>query len=755
MVVALYIYVDGIAKRIELFDDEKISIDSSVQDIADVSVSKIDYTQAFTIPASDNNNEIFKHWYENAIDGGFDQRIKYDGYIEIDTIFFREGGFALNNVKFKNNRPENYTINFYGKGKNIKDLLKEDNLRSLDFSGLNHAYNYTQVVNRITTNDANVAYPLFAHDRIYNYGGGGSTDVTSESGAIHWNTLFPAVKLSYILQKINDKYGVSFSGAFLEYIQVSKLWMLFKNTESLTVPTEPLKINFTAKSGGTNKEINLTTDEAGFDTSIVNVTFRSISITTVPSSGVVAYDVLIYKNGTLYNSYLNLTGTKNSIIFNGIVNTQNKDDKYTVYVQSASPISFTTTLRYIKYYNDGDVITETATSPSQTTVANINIGNYAPEIKLIDLVGGLIKMFSLVIIQKNDSFELIPLELYYANGKYRDISENVITDDHEFKKTSMYKNINFKFQKSENILNNKFNELFLPARGYDYGDISYEQINSLESNTFTVELPFENPMYERKSDSNFQTITFKNKDLQNYVPKPMLMYDNGQQTLTTDIKIETNSHVNISTYRRFSNDLNNGGLITLNFGDEISSWTLSSISEGLYKKYYSNYLGNIFNIKGRLLVQKCYFNPIDLADIKLNDRIIIRDKRYTINKLSCELTSGEVTLELLTDYRDVDIPVIDIPSVQPIYIVDNTAQDVEVLSLIQDADAIGIQTGSTWITLDVLPVTLFYDNTNFTASIDANTTGLERNDTITIALVYYDGPVTNIIYKQIPIIQNA
>jgi hypothetical protein len=67
MIVALYIYVDGIAKRIELFADEKISVTSSVQDIADVSKAKTDFTQSFTIPASTTNNEIFKHWYESSI----------------------------------------------------------------------------------------------------------------------------------------------------------------------------------------------------------------------------------------------------------------------------------------------------------------------------------------------------------------------------------------------------------------------------------------------------------------------------------------------------------------------------------------------------------------------------------------------------------------------------------------------------------------------------------------------------------------
>ena len=240
---------------------------------------------------------------------------------------------------------------------------------------------------------------------------------------------------------------------------------------------------------------------------------------------------------------------------------------------------------------------------------------------------GLIKMFNLVIIPQDETtYELIPLELYYNNGAYKDISANVISDDIEIKKTSMYKAINFKYQKSENILNNAFNNLFFATRNFDYGDLAYEQIDSLESSTFTVELPFENAMYEREED--FQTITFKDKDLNNYVPKPLLMYDNGLQSVSPAIRIDLNtgSYTDITSYRRFSNDINNGTLMTLNWGEEISSWYLSSVSNGLYKRHYENYLGNIFDIKSRLLVVKCYFNPVELVNLKLNDRIIIRDK---------------------------------------------------------------------------------------------------------------------------------
>ena len=72
--VGLYIYINDVARRIELFDDEKISINSSVQNASDISKVYTDFSQSFTIPANDHNNAIFSHWYENSIDGGYDAR---------------------------------------------------------------------------------------------------------------------------------------------------------------------------------------------------------------------------------------------------------------------------------------------------------------------------------------------------------------------------------------------------------------------------------------------------------------------------------------------------------------------------------------------------------------------------------------------------------------------------------------------------------------------------------------------------------
>jgi hypothetical protein len=747
MIVALYIYVDGIAKRIELFEDEKISVTSSVQDIADVSKAKTDFTQSFTIPASTTNNEIFKHWYESSLDGGFDHRIKYDGYIEIDTFTFREGSFALNDVKYKNNMLDSYSIVFYGKAKSIKDLFKEDKLASLDFSSLDHSFTSAEVLAKINATTGFVAYPLFAHDRLYDYNTGGSSDITNNAGSIKWNSLFPAVKLSKILDFIQTKYGITFTGAFLDYIQFSRLWMLFKNAETLQVKTEPLQVDFTSKTGGTDTEINLLNDNIGFQSLAFEGPNRILKITITPTSSSIPYDVLIYKNGVLFNSFTNQLGTKTNTFFNGAINTQNINDKYTIEVQSETPMTFTSQLFYSRVLSTYF----TASGTSQTTVANINIGTYAPDLKVIDLFTGLIKMFNLVIIPQDETtYELIPLELYYNNGAYKDISANIISDDIELKKTSMYKNINFKYQDSENILNNAFNNLFLSTRNFAYGNLAYEQIDSLESSTFTVELPFENAMYER--EENFQTITFKNKDLTNYLPKPLLMYDNGRQDVSPDIRINLNTggYTDISSYRRFSNDINNGTLMSLNWGEEISSWYLSSVINGLYKRHYENYLGNIFNIKSRLMIVKCYFNPIELIDIKLNDRIIIRDKKYTINKMTTDLTSGETSLELLTDYRSGEVAIGNRFSLEPFYEVDNTAQDIEILLLKNVSPIISLAPSTfAWITYTT---GIFDEDTTIVVSISANATGLERTGFLGGKWEDENGNIQDI---EIPIIQNA
>ena len=114
--IAVGIYIkDSVTleyNRVELFSDEKISVNSSIQNVNDISKTYSDYSHTFVVPASKQNNKIFRHWYENSNDNGFSTLTKADAYIEIDTIPFRSGKIQLESCNVKDGQPQDYSITF-------------------------------------------------------------------------------------------------------------------------------------------------------------------------------------------------------------------------------------------------------------------------------------------------------------------------------------------------------------------------------------------------------------------------------------------------------------------------------------------------------------------------------------------------------------------------------------------------------------------------------------------------------------------
>ena len=53
-------------QRLELFEDEKIQINSSVQNVQDIAKVFTDYSQSFTVPATPHNNQIFERSEEHT-----------------------------------------------------------------------------------------------------------------------------------------------------------------------------------------------------------------------------------------------------------------------------------------------------------------------------------------------------------------------------------------------------------------------------------------------------------------------------------------------------------------------------------------------------------------------------------------------------------------------------------------------------------------------------------------------------------------
>lgn len=643
--VGLYIYIDGIAKRVELFDDEKISITSSVQDVSDISKTRTDFSQSFTVPANERNNKIFSHWYNNSLDGGFDARKRKDAYIELDTIPFRKGKIQLEKANIKNGVPEDYTITFFGSLVSLKDTFAEKKLFDLDFSAYNFTYTGSDVVDIVQgglTND--VKFPLISSNRVWTETG--TTDnITTSGGAILTNELFPALRLSKVFDTIESDYGITFQGDFLTDNRFTNAFLWLKNAETFVPKSGLTKVEFSTSSGF---PVGSRWFLGGTLTYVQPSTFvnTSVQLSITAATTGIDYSILLYKNGSLVTTFpvpnKNIS-TNSFTLLNFVSDLPANVGSYEFYLQSEAPLTFSNALTvFATGFNNG-----TASKASTTTSGVINISSFMPDIKVEDFFSGILKMFNLTCLSyEANVYEIQELETWYADGNITDITQYILSDDISIDRLQSYKKINFKYEKSESFMNVNY----ASNAGTQYGDLLADL--DADGGEYGVSLPFENLLFNKLTGQNLQVGYALKQDFKNYQTKPVILYDyNTLQTCNFYLKYDTTT-TNVTTYNCFGQDTLIGSTnYSLNFGNDISSLLLTPVENSLYNVYYYNYLSNIYNIKTRKYSLKAILPISLLTKIKLNDRVIIRDTRYLIDNMNIDLTSGEVSFSLINDFR--------------------------------------------------------------------------------------------------------
>ena len=197
-------------------------------------------------------------------------------------------------------------------------------------------------------------------------------------------------------------------------------------------------------------------------------------------------------------------------------------------------------------------------------------------------------------------------------------------------------------------------------------------------------------------------------------------------------------NINLTNYTLFGQDLEKDGEnYSLNFGADNSIILQQTIQNGLFATYYFSYLSNLYNLKQRLTTVKAMLPISILTNLGLNDRLIIRDKRYIINDIRTEITSGEAQLTLYNDFRDIQL--------SNYKIIDNTLNVVIFAVPFREGNnsATVTESGPAGLTIGTPVITWLYDEveTKFTGlTITANTTGIAKKWTLTTT--YVNGATT-------------
>jgi hypothetical protein len=656
------VYIEG--QKIELFEDEQINVTSSVQNINDISKVFTDFSQSFTVPASTVNNEIFQHFYQTDVDGTIDHNIRRNALIEIDLTTFRRGKISIEKANIKNSHAENYQLTFYGEIRTLKDLFGEDKLNQLDLTSLEFAFTGTDIYNRITdlTTDYDVRYPLIASNRLWTYHHG-SEDITTNSKSIRYNELFPAVKIIRLFDAIANDYGVTFTGTFLSDPRFTNVFLYGKNTnvysfitESTDVKIDQVISTVIVDSTLPNPADLTYTDIYQDEINVLyaqDVQFSIISFEILNQSTVGTWYIDVFQDG---NYYQTIQGTTTGVFGNiSFQNISGLNTTLTFKMKANVAMNIDMLINYQITGTNG-LSNYAQISTLQTAMSgNVSINSTIPDMKVSDFFTGVLKEFNCTCVATSENvFEILPLEDWYGQGAIVDITQYTDIDSIDIERIKLYKKIAFKYQQSESFVNRNFFRI----SNSEYGNVEYQF--AYDGDEYVIETPFENLLFTRSIDNsnNYAVLGYNlNESYNAYTPKPMLLYLYGESNDLSahPIKFDDGTtHQDIDSFAQFGQDLTyQNTKYSLNFGAENSVIHLETIQQGLYAEYYFPYLINLFNLKNRLVHVKTNLPISLLTNLKLNDRLIIRDKRYIINEMKSNLTTGQVDFSLYLDFRPI------------------------------------------------------------------------------------------------------
>lgn len=704
------LYIEG--QRVDMFDDVSISITDTIKDVRDISKVFTEYSQTFSLPASKTNNKIFKHFYNNDIQNGFDARIRVPANIELNSVPFKDGFIKLEGVDLKSNIANTYRITFFGNTISLKNLLGDDLLSSLSWldnfsteeDGTNLLWNPAFVEKYLTTSEYSkfvdgvrypnaIQIPLITHTQRLYYDSNTSTD-EDDSGDLHyhggggththgvkWNELKYALRLSVIIKAIEEKYGLNFSDDFFKGGDSSfdNLYMWLHRTKGKVTSGEQLEAStysvndftdYTLYNGSSMENSTLTLNDGYYFSNQV----LQLSLTVNSTYSSVPYSINVFRDGVSIYSDSNITDS----IQNVSISVSN-NSSYTIQITSNQTIWFDRAIWNYSYFDSDDdsFVSENYTSSSFTIPVsiNFNITQQIPKMKVLDFLTSLFKMFNLVAYVEGSEMVVKTLDDFYTNpssGSPYDITKYVDVNSSQVNSALPFREVVYTYKGLGTFLAKQHEQLF----NKDWGKEEFKGSDGLilSNGIFKSEVPFEHMKFERLIDLNTSGLTdiqwgFCVDDNQDsYIGNPLIFYM-SRITLPTDGTIsfvddvdgnnEAQDHKEISSYYVPSNSDFQATQIedrkSINFSAEKDEWDLVTTRNVLFNNYHKNYISNVFDESNRLKKISAYLPLRILYKYTLADRFVYSGKSYKINSIETDFYTGKSEIELINDYVDVPI----------------------------------------------------------------------------------------------------
>tara|TARA_R110002124_G_scaffold271578_1_gene440482 strand:+ start:396 stop:3119 length:2724 start_codon:yes stop_codon:yes gene_type:complete len=578
----------------DLYEEEDLPLTLSVDDFKNVAEKVQSYSKAFNLPSTKRNNRIFNTIFEvTRSDDGviFNAYKKTQCVLKQDGFILFEGYLRLLDVTDKEGEIS-YNVNLYSEVIALADTLKDRSFRDLDFTELQHDYNYTNIqlsetgnlalINPLpsgsfagsagATNTGVLRYPFVDWSHEYTTTSSGMPKLlTLES------TYRPFIKIKYLIDRIFNAPNTPFtySSDFFSTTDFGKLSMDF----NWGADNFPFTINESGEGfveteqTATTSFVTIQTNDNNFNTNIgysagvytalldnQTYSFTNSYVFSVTGSGAWTIDFRwkMVKGGiTTYINVVPGTGTgPNSFLMTsgGFNQSLNTGDTLTPEFKSAS--AGTHTFKILAAGSIFGTLGSTIVSTSASAATNnILLQTLRGELGQWDFLKGLITMFNLVTLVDEDNPNNIIIEPYsdvfvptatggetLANRGIKhdwtdkiDVSEMKLTPLTDLNKETIFKFV----EDDEDYSFNQYKNL---VGGHLYGSYKSnagDEFNILDGKEEVIAEPFAATVVKPLFDSTPELITpaiyamTEDLESESFENSPRIMYSNGQKTLSS------------------------------------------------------------------------------------------------------------------------------------------------------------------------------------------------------------------------------
>jgi hypothetical protein len=491
----------------------------------------------------------------------------------------------------------------------------------------------------------------------YRTGGGG--EGSQDRRGIRYFELKPALKVYTILENIATKYGITFTGTFVNSVPFQDLSLWLHRKEGYMYQNQPnavtyQKINFQTRTG-----THFDLDNDTFDITADGKYNFTVFVNTLS----VEANVGLFVNGAYRSSVVLPT-----IAAGNLVSLQGFDcragDRVSLRIkpnQNSTALTYRFTSWQATLFPSTIIGTASMTS-SATITATVRVSELMPEIKIKDFVAGVLKMYNMVIVPTTtNTFLLQPLDDWYAAGTDKDFQDYLDITEYTIDRPPLYKEIEFKYQPTEQILGFQYQQ----TNNVGFGDLN--TTFDFDGEELLIEVPFECPLFERLTDQHpptsltnvlvYKSITSEaNEDgtFNPYLGAPILFYGYFDDYDLTDNPIgfvnadNTHERVDIAWYANTSNRYSSAAAShSICFGGDIDPFHFESVTESLYYTQWADYITDLYAKSRRVYNVEAVLPIGKIITLNLQNAIIWNNTKYLINNVSLNMTTGKASFELL------------------------------------------------------------------------------------------------------------